>query len=207
MCKHEYVFTSWCKTCKLCGLESSFLSLDKYNVYSAPLERGYNRTQRFRIKIDKLLCLHNGPNCLDPIWKYLDGQKLFMNTPFDVRQTIRRSKLKLKHYDSVRIFSDAFTTFRISLHEPLALKKHLLRRFDKLYHRWVLANDPSFFSYDWILRHFLEAMNSPLVVYLKPQTCRKRDQKYRTKLHDFEKMMELGVMTSQDPIFGMGNVV
>ena len=123
MC-NEYVYSSWCKTCKLCGLESVFLSLDKYNVFSAPLERGYNRAQRFRMKVDKLLCLHNGPNSTDPIWKYLDSRKLFLHTPFDVRQTIRRSTLKQKHYDALRIFTEAFTNFRVSLKNPLDLKKN-----------------------------------------------------------------------------------
>ena len=201
MCKHEYVFSSWCKTCKLCGLESVFLSLDKYNVFSAPLERGYNRAQRFRMKVDKLLCLHNGPNSTDPIWKYLDSRKLFLHTPFDVRQTIRRSTLKQKHYDALRIFTEAFTNFRVSLKNPLDLKKKLLDRFSNLYHRWVLCGDPSFFSYDWILRYFLEELNSSLVAYLKPRTCRKRDQKYKQKLNDFEIMMKFRIVAPQNTVF------
>ena len=202
MCQHTYVYSSWSKTCTLCGLETYFLSLDKYNVFSAPLERGYNRTQRFRIKLDKLLALHSGPNCLDPIWSYLDKHKLFMNTPFDVRQTIRRSKLKQKHYDAVRIFTDSFTNFRVSINTtPIILKKRLLHKFDDLYIKWVQMNDSSFFSYDWILRFFLEAEHSPLVAYLKPKTCRKRDSKYRDKLNDFKKVMELRIVASQEPIF------
>ena len=198
MCQHEYVFTSWNKTCILCGLEKYFLSLDTYSVFSAPLERGYSRAQRFRIKIDKLLGLHSGPNCEDPIWRYLDSRKLFLSNPFDVRQCIRSSSLKLKHYDCVRIFSNAFTPFRVTVQTTsLALKKTLLAKFDTLYYRWIQMNCSSFFSYDWILRYFLEQLQSPLVVYLKPKTCRKRDKKYREKLHNFEKVMKLRIVAAK----------
>ena len=208
MCQHAYVYSSWAKTCVNCGIESYFISLDTYSVYSAPLERGYSRSQRFRIKLDKLLALHSGPNCEDPIWKYLDSKKLFLNNPFDVRQCIRSSKLKLKHYDCVRIFSNAFTPFRVTLGKsPLVLKKILLRKFETIFYRWMQTECTSFFSYDWILRYFLEELKSPLVVYLKPKTCRKRNKKYIDKLHNFEKAMELRVVATKETVLGMCNSV
>ena len=200
MCTHSFVFSSWSKTCINCGIESYFVSLDKYNLFSAPLERGYDRSQRFRMKVDKLLGLHTGPNSFDPIWEYLDSRKLFLNNPFDIRQTIRRSKLKMKHYDSIRIFTDAFTTFRVPSNQPLVLKKNLVAQFNNLYHMWLQRKDQSFFSYDWILRYFLESLHSPLIVYLKPKTCRKRDIKYRAKLNNFEKMVELRVVAPQHSV-------
>ena len=207
-CKHDFVYTSWCKTCILCGSESYHLSLDTYNVCSAPLERGYSRVQRFNIKVDKILALHSGPNCVDPIWKYLDSRKLFLNTPFDVRQCIRRSKLKLKHYDCVRIFTDAFTNFKIATNTPtLTQKKKLLQLFEKLHHSWMQVKKKSFFSYDWVLRHFLEKEKSPLVVYLKPKTCRQRDLKYKNRLNNFEKIVELRVMCSENSVLGVRDAV
>ena len=208
MCKHVYVYQSWCKTCTLCGLESYFLALDTYSVFSAPLERGYSRIQRFKIKVDKLLGLHSGPNCVDPIWKHLDSRKLFLNTPFDVRQCIRRSKLKLKHYDCIRIFTEAFTNFTVPTNTTsLILKETLIEMFDKLYYKWIQVNKNSFFSYDWVLRYFLENMKSPLVVYLKPKTCRQRDLKYRTRLNNFEKRVELRVVGSENAVYWVRNAV
>ena len=203
-----YVYTSWCKTCTLCGLESYYLQLDTYSVFSAPLERGYSRIQRFKIKVDKLLALHSGPNCKDPIWKYLDSRKLFLNTPFDVRQCIRRSKLKFKHYDCIRIFTEAFTNFTVPTNTTsLILKETLIEMFDKLYYKWIQVNKNSFFSYDWVLRYFLENMKSPLVVYLKPKTCRQRDLKYRTRLNDFDKRVELRVVGSENAVYWVRNPV
>ena len=201
VCDHVFVYTSWSKTCVLCGLEHYLISLDTYSVFSAPLEHGYSRVHRFRMKVDKLLALHSGPNLLDPIWKFLEARKIFLNTPFDVRQCIRRSKLTLKHYDCIRIFTDTFTDFRIEKCCPMRLKDKLVNKFDKLHYNWVQLDQHSFFSYDWILRFFLEAIRSPLVVYLKPKTCRQRDMKYRNLLHNFDKGMELGVVRAQQAIY------
>ena len=200
VCNHIYVYTTWSRTCILCGIESYFIALDTYSVFSAPLEHGYSRVHRFRMKIDKLLALHSGPNCVDPIWKYLDSRKIFLNTPFDIRQCIRRSKLTLKHYDCVRIFSDAFTNFSVGISCPIVLKNTLVTKFDKLHYNWMQVDQRSFFSYDWVLRYFLEEIRSPLVVYLKPKTCRRRDEKYKKLLNDFYKRVEFGIVGPQKPI-------
>ena len=97
MCKHHFLYTEYTRVCKVCGVENSILRVDRYNVYAAPLNRGYNRKQRFKIKVDKLLGLHSGPQCLDPVWKHLDERQLTLNSPFDVRECLRSSKLKNKH--------------------------------------------------------------------------------------------------------------
>ena len=208
MCDHKYVCTSWKKTCTECGVETYFLTLDTYSMFSAPLERGYSRAQRFRIKVDKLLKLHSGPHCCDPIWTYLESRKLFLNGPFDVRQCIRSSKLKLKHYDCVRIFTNAFTSYKVKLHKtPHLLKEILVGKFEELYYSWLKTNSQSFFSYDWVLRYFLSELNSPLVVYLKPKTCGKRDKKYRERLNDFQKIVKLRVVASKQPVFRVGYTV
>jgi len=181
MCSHVFVHTTWNKVCTECGLLQRILLLDTYNVFSAPLMRGYNRTQRFRVKVDKLLGIHNGPKATDPIWKYLNDKKIFLNTPFDIRQTIQQSKLKLKHYDAIRIFSDTFTTFKIDTGTPIKIKETLMNRFNSLYYDWVKS----------MLRYFLTHMKSPLLVYLKPKTSRKRNIKYIQKLTQSQKNYEI----------------
>ena len=148
MCLHKWLHTSCTKVCRECGVERRMLRLDVYNVNSAPLERGYNRRQRYRTKVDKLLGLHSGPHCEDEIWVYLDKHRITLNTPFDVRECLRASSLKNKHYDSIRTFSDAFTTFRVE-HNQIDVKRFLLHSFDELYSGWVTCFDDSFFSYAW----------------------------------------------------------
>ena len=181
MCLHKWLYTSCTKVCRECGLEHSMLRLDVYNVNSAPLERGYNRRQRYRTKVDKLLGLHSGPHCDDGIWLFLDKHRLTLNTPFDIRECLRSSSLKNKHYDSVRTFSDAFTTYRVEPNQ-IEEKRFLMRSFDELYTGWSTCFKDSFFSYAWLLRYFLEKIDSKLTVYLKPRTCKRRNAKYLRKI-------------------------
>ena len=181
MCLHEWLHTSCSKVCRECGIERRMLRLDIYNVNSAPLERGYNRRQRYRTKVDKLLGLHSGPHCEDAIWIHLDKHRITLNTPFDVRECLRASSLKNKHYDSIRTFTDAFTTFRVD-HNQIDDKRFLMNEFDALYSGWATCFEESFFSYAWLLRYFLEKRNSKLTVYLKPKTCKRRNAKYLQKI-------------------------
>ena len=181
MCKHQWLHMSGSKVCKECGVELMMLRLDVYNVNSAPLERGYNRRQRFKIKVEKLLGLHSGPHYNDEVWAYLDKNRMMLDTPFDVRECLRASSLKHKHYDNVRTFCDAFTSFKVP-HVLEEVRKYLMGCFDNLYTRWNSRSEETFFSYAWLLRYFLEKRKSHLTVYLKPRTCSRRHAKYLSKL-------------------------
>ena len=183
MCNHKWLHTSCTRVCKDCGLEKRLLLLDTYNVNSAPIERGYNRRQRYKVKVDKLLGLHCGPKYDDPVWGHLAKHKVTLNTPFDIRECLRSSSTKNKHYDNVRTFSDAFCTdFRVEYCQ-VAVKRFLMDSFDELYAGWNRRNEESFFSYAWLLRFFLEQIDSKLIVYLKPKTCKRRNAKYLQKLN------------------------
>ena len=178
---HEWLDCSYCKVCKLCGLTLQTLQLDTFCLSSAPLYRGYNRRARFCLKVKKLVGLHNGPNYTEPVWEYLNAQRLLLNTPFDVRTSLRSSRLKNKHYDSMRIFCDTFTDYRVDV-DILLLQRQLLDEFDRLYAKWSRDTIHSFFSYSWILRIFLDKLKSPLICYLKPPTCKRRHAKYLLQL-------------------------
>ena len=182
MCQHKFVFQSWCKICCFCGLTHPLLKIDTFNSNSAPLFRGYNRRSRFLLKVNKLLGIHGGPNCKDPVWEYLEGNKVFLNTPFDIRNCLRQANLKNKHYDSLRIFCDVFTTFRVPQTDVLEIQTRLLHEFENLYIKWLAYSQECFFSYAWVLRFFLNMLESPLVCYLKPPTCKRRDTKYKDLL-------------------------
>ena len=181
MCRCVFTFTQYSRICRLCGVETPWLCLDQYNIYSAPLERGYNRRHRFRVKVQKLVGLHSGPASQDPVWAYLDQRRFFLHTPSDIRDLLRTSPLKQKHYDNLRTFCDAFTHFRVE-HCQYQVKEYLLHQFDSMYAGWNSLREQTFFSYAWLLRHFLTQAKSPLVAYLKPKTCRRRHMKYVKKL-------------------------
>ena len=185
MCKHEFIRTSWSNVCRLCGREFRVLTIDSYNHYSAPIGDGYSRRFRFKTKIEKLLSLHSGPVFSDPVWSFLHRCKDSLNSPFDVREALRSSKLVNKHYDCVKIFCDAFTTFHVQHSCPLKLREILLHRFDFVFSLWSRHSNGSFFSYDWLIRLFLEEIDSPLIQYLKPKTCRTRNEKYLKNIKQF----------------------
>ena len=181
MCEHKWLVTNCSRVCGMCGVERSVLRLDSWNKYSAPLSRNYDRKHRFSIKVNKLLGIHSGPPYWDAVWKMLEDTGPF-HSPASIRTAIRNSRLKTKHYDCLRIFCDAFTTLRTPIETPHRLKNYLESCFHIVHSCWLRAQlEDGFFSYDFLLRYFLEQIESPLLVYLKPRTNKRRLHKYMIK--------------------------
>ena len=62
-------------------------------------------------------------------------------------------------------------------------KQQLTKLFKYIHYRWVVTqNSGGFFSYNWLLHFCLVLLESPLIIYLKPPTCKKRSDKYLEKL-------------------------
>ena len=184
MCNHnKFVVTACRKICTICGEETEILKLDTFAVHSAPLLRGYNRGTRFQTKVHKLLGRHTGPIHSDPVWDYLNQRKKQFKTPTDIRLCLRASNLKNKHYDCLRVFSDAFcSSFEFPAVDNQKTQKYLMSMFEHVHSAWSGMNLTSFFSYSWLLRKFLSKVDSPLLVYLKPPTCSSRHSVYEKKL-------------------------
>ena len=185
MCEHHFIHTSHSRVCNQCGLEERMLRLDTFNTYSAPLCKGYQREVRFRQKIDKLISLQNPPAVTSPVWDYIKSKKPLF-TPSDVRKALRTYTGKNKHYDCIRLFTRVFTPFRVRIKCcPDRLYEQLTRQFSSLIRLWGRYNVDQtmpFFSYDFLLRYFLEKLGSPLVVYCKPVTCKKRHLRNNERL-------------------------
>ena len=177
MCEHKFINNNYSRVCENCGVEQPVLKLDTYSVFSAPLCKGYKRVVRFRQKIDKLVYLQNAPPLKCPIWKYLESQKK-LTGPCDVRRVLRTYTGKNKHYDCIRLFTRVCTPFRVHINmSPDRLKAVMTQFFSsiiRLWGRYNVRNEMTFFSYDFLLRHFLEVLQSPLIAYCKPVTCQKR---------------------------------
>ena len=177
MCKHHFIHTPCTRVCVECGVEQVFLELDRYSAYSAPLNKGYQREVRFRQKIDKLISLQNAPPAKCPVWEYLKSRDS-LKTPQDIRKALRTYKEKNKHYDCIRLFTRVFTPFRVHLKQSAVyLNQSLTRSFAEVLRLWSkynIHNTMPFFSYDYLLRYFLERLNCKLLVFCKPVTCQKR---------------------------------
>jgi hypothetical protein len=183
MCVHSWLFTDYCKICARCGLEEEILNLNQYNKFSAPLHRGYDRCSRFKIKLFKLYGRHAGPKVKDPVWGKLEALKHTLHNPKHIRKALRSLNLKNKHYDCIRIFSDIFTPYRVTLRNPLEELNTILFKFRAIHSTWKAQtpNEP-FFSYDYLLRYLLNEVHSPLIIYCKPPTSKRRRIKYEKRL-------------------------
>ena len=179
VCRHSFLHTNCSRVCTKCGLEEGVLFLDTFNPCSAPLTREYNRTHRFLMKVDRLLGI-SAPASNDKVWRFLKQQTF--HDPASLRLVLRNSKMAVKHYDSIRCFCDAFTEFRCKPYDSHATKTYLLRSFAEILARWSCVKHDNFYSYDWLLRVLLEYVDSPLVVYLKPMTAKRRQTKYKRML-------------------------
>ena len=155
MCEHNWLHTTYSRVCSTCGVEIKQLHVDTYNRFSAPILRGYNRCARFKLKVDKLLCFHSGPQFKDKIWNLLKQQQHIMSCPKDIRSVLRTLNTKNKHYDCCRIFSRTFTDFRVSLkYNVHDLRTKLVSKFEDIFMSWCSSPYDHFFSYDFLLREF-----------------------------------------------------
>ena len=114
------------------------------------------------------------------MWEYLKTKVLY--TPTDIRSALRASTLRTKHYDSVRVFCDVFTTFRCRTYDHQSTYTILRNQFKWLHRVWQQSGGEHFFSYDWLIRKFLEELDHPLLVYLKPCTSKRRERRYVDKM-------------------------
>ena len=178
MCSHTNVVnTGYSDICISCGVETHRLILDTYSANCLPLQNGYNRMARWCLKVNKLLGCHNGPQCSDPVWSYLEKHQVKISTPDDIRRCLRKAPLRSKNYDSMRQFCDCFTNVQVDC-DVIRTKQFLLDSFNFINSKWESHHETVFFSYCWLLRFFIKSINSPLIIYLKPPTCARRGRKY-----------------------------
>ena len=180
MCNHRNVDTGYSNVCILCGTEEFTLSLDTYSPTSAPITRPYDRMHRFSTKVDRLLGTHTPP-AHDPVWVYLAAKK-GLRGPGSIRAALRASTIRNKQYDNIRTFCDAFTQYKCGAYNHDRTRSFLMKEFEIVHYEWSKKKISRFFSYDWLLRHFLEKIKSPLLVYLKRATSTRRSSRYMAML-------------------------
>ena len=99
MCTHiQNVETNYYTViCTACGAERNYGPHPEH-VYSQnmALNRSYSRPERWKTLIYKLTGFHNGPNVVDPVWKYLEQNKPFRG-PQHILTALRSSGLRNKH--------------------------------------------------------------------------------------------------------------
>ena len=182
MCEHKFACLGFCNVCVLCGAAHKLLKLDTYNVFSAPMSKGYSRRLRFKTKVDKILLGTPQPKFDDPVWGFLNKNKTDLVTPLCIQSTLKKSRLTCKHYDNIKLFCDVFTSFTIRKEKVDDIHRYMMAAFNKIHNAWNFSKHPGFFSYTWLIRYLLDLIQSEYVVYLKAPTSAKRHEKYKTLL-------------------------
>ena len=184
----SYVVSSYyTRVCTQCGVEvyEGGCPQPIYNL--APLPKGYSRTDRFRVLVRKILGRHPGPPATDLVWSYLTDNKPFQSLS-QIIAALKKSKLRMKHYQCAHIFSNIFSTPEaspFSTTELSSIENELCRRFDNTLYKWNSRFSGRFFSYTWLLEKFLFSIEIPFYIkYLKRLQCPLRRQKYKDMWDD-----------------------
>ena len=188
--------------CTNCGIERPVLvNSPDYNTYitTGPLMRSYSRPERWNTLVKKVCGLHCGPPMVDPVWEYLKGRAPY-NSSKEIIKTLRKSKLKNKHYPSLHAFCRVFDSSYVEPFKPRIVLKNLCGYFDHIMTMWNHTKNEQFFSYSWLIEQGLEIFNHiTYLPFVKKLMCPNRRAKYtQTLLTLYETHVETHRHGSQD---------
>ena len=184
------VFTFYCTVvCTNCGIEtnSQIISPSDDTTYNSsqckPLNnRLYNRPDRWKSLVRKVVGIHSGPPRHDPVWNYLKtyNDTTPISTVSDIYTALRLSKLKHKHYQCAHAFSKCFAkNYTTPKCEPIVVEKHLNSYFKHIQYMWNKGPKDFFFSYAWLLEQGLCVFShTEYLPYVKTLICKRRRNKY-----------------------------
>ena len=171
--------------CLNCGRERKVLvNSPDYNTYitTGPLMRSYSRPERWTTLVKKVCGLHSGPPTIDPVWEYLKSKAPYAN-PREIIKSLRKSKLKNKHYPSLHAFAKVFDKSYVQPFDPQKVLKHLCSYFDHVMTMWNHTRNKQFFSYSWLIEQGLEIFNHiTYLPFVKKLMCPNRRNKYAQAL-------------------------
>ena len=187
-CRHPVtIFTHYCTVvCTSCGHESQqILNPSDDTTYHAhhptPINhRLYNRPDRWKSLVRKVVGIHSGPPKHDPIWNCLEKNRHNISDVSDIYKVLRKSGLKHKHYQSAHIFAKCFAKNYIKpRHSPTLVETHLNAYFAHIQRMWNAAQFDFFFSYAWLLEQGLYVFSHlEYLPYVKTLICKRRRNKY-----------------------------
>ena len=191
-CVHSFFDTNYSTSvCYSCGLEKlTALTPQEGYTTNVPLTNGYSRHHRMSMLLKQLF---------DPRHYGSPNSEVIAHTlrhgPFQHGTKLLQwlSKLKVKHkqyQNSHYYFAIASPTYVIPP-PPCAAKVHSIEReFAKLEQRFTERSHDykSFFSYNWLLRKFLQVEKLPFYLqFVKSIKCKKRMKMYETMWDVFKK--------------------
>ena len=103
-------------------------------------------------------------------------------SPESLTKTLRASRLKHKHYQSLHAFAKVFIPTYVTPEDPpKVVERNLHKYFSHIQHMWSQRHPDQnqFFSYSWLLEQGLHVFNHVAYLpFVKTLICRKRRNKY-----------------------------
>ena len=177
--------------CTQCGIETQ-ITLEPHEAswtnfeYSPPIVRVYSRPDRWKTIVAKVVGNHSGPPSKDPVWDYLEKNRLMCKSPQDILKLLRKSSLKNKHYQCLHTFAKAFQiNYRHPSVNPQIVELKLGIYFDFVNSHWLkhFTKNSHFISYAWLIEQGLTFYGfREYLPYLKKLMCHSRRMKYVSTL-------------------------
>ena len=182
-CSHTFYETNYCTSvCYDCGLEkpAGITPLDGYTT-NVPLCNGYSRHHRMYMLLKQLFDpRHYGSPNSEVI------AHMLQHGPFQhgnqLLKWLAQLKVKHKQYQNAHYYYAIASPTYVIPDPPCPEKLIVIERtFYKLEQRFSAHTYKSFFSYNWLLRKFLQVENLPFYLqFVKSIKCKKRLKTYET---------------------------
>jgi hypothetical protein len=191
-CEHNFFETNYnTHVCYSCGLErEAAICLEKGYTTNVPLLNCYSRHQRMYMLLNQLFNpRHYGCPNSEVVANILKHGPFSHGTK--LLDWLAKLKVKHKQYQNAHYyFAIASSSYVIPDPPPLEIVQNIERSFNKLVQGFRARNHKykSFFSYNWLLRKFLEkAQLNYYIQFVKKIKCKKRMQMYETMWGFFTK--------------------
>ena len=188
MCDHLFLNSDYnTLICTLCGLERecAIMSIQGYTE-NMPLELGYSRYNRMANLLKQLFqpTLYGTPNSR----VVYEVMKQTFATGEELLVWLSKLQVKNKRYQNAHYYFTVHKPYQVPTPPCQRKMRAMMSLFTKLEHRFDGWSHPykSFFSYNWLLRQFLEEFQ--LGVYLqfvKQIKCPKRVALYESMYNFF----------------------
>ena len=183
MCNHLFLNSDYnTLICRLCGLEreSPIMSTQGYTE-NMPLDLGYSRYNRMANLLKQLFqpTLYGTPNSR----VVYEVMKQTFTTGEELLVWLSKLPVKNKRYQNAHYYFSVHKPYKVPTPPCQRIIRAMLSMFSKLEHRFDVWSHPykSFFSYNWLLRQFLEQFKlGGYLQFVKRIKCPKRVSLYET---------------------------
>ena len=194
-CGEQCILTGYSYVCTVCGSETRCFSpevLPGYNRSHATMRSTtYSRRYRFHNLLLKTVLYHTGPPSTDPIWEYLEKERVELKTHKDIQRVLAKTPFKNKRYCCLPVFTKVFCPETLPKQAVSASQiQQAMGLFDSVERRWLKVGG-RFFSYYFLLEVILTEVGAAFAL-----SCAKRLICKHRRAFYFKMLKDLGGLTT-----------